>query len=147
MRGYAGSSLFHTGIGDPQKRLRLIDQSRALASHLPKLPSLTCSGTHRICWLSSPIRSRSRVTSTNHDEIARYTRGWSHRQQCGYEWLYESWRTTTPRCLGARISFGLATNTFSPAQSGTSAVYRPCSSIGQIVGMPTALLAIWSSSP
>lgn len=29
------SSLTHTGIGEPQKRLREIDQSRALASHLP----------------------------------------------------------------------------------------------------------------
>ena len=33
-----------TGIGEPQKRLRLIDQSRAPSSHLPKRPSLTCPG-------------------------------------------------------------------------------------------------------
>jgi len=86
MRGYAGSSLFHTGIGEPQKRLRLIAQSRAFSSHLPNEPSLTCSGTQVICWLSSTMRSRISVTLTNHDEMARYTSGRSHRQQCGYEW-------------------------------------------------------------
>ena len=31
----AGRRDFHTGIGEPQKRLRVIDQSRAFASHLP----------------------------------------------------------------------------------------------------------------
>ena len=41
----------------------------------------------------------------------------------------------------------LASNTCTPANVGTSAVKRPCSSIGQIVGMPTALHTIWSSSP
>ena len=86
MRGWFGSSDCQTGIGDPQKRLRLIDQSRAFSSHLPKLPSLTWAGCQVICWLSSTIRSRNSVTFTNHDEIARYTSGWLHRQQCGYEW-------------------------------------------------------------
>ena len=85
MRGYVGSSLFHTGIGEPQKRLRLMLQSRALASHLPKLPSLMCSGTQVICWLSSTIRALIAVTSTNHELIARYTSGSAQRQQCGYE--------------------------------------------------------------
>ena len=70
MRGYAGSSDFHTGIGLPQKRLRVIDQSRAFSSHLPNWPSLMCSGTQVICWLSSSIRSLNLVTSTNHDETA-----------------------------------------------------------------------------
>ena len=86
MRGYVGSSDCHTGIGEPQKRFRLIDQSRALAIHLPKLPSLMWAGCQVICSLSSTIRSRNAVTWTNHDEIARYTSGWAQRQQCGYEW-------------------------------------------------------------
>ena len=68
MRGYAGSSLFQTGTGQPQKRLRVIDQSRAFSSHLPNWPSLMWSGTQRICWLSSSIRCLIAVTSTNHDE-------------------------------------------------------------------------------
>ena len=68
--GYVGSSLFHTGIGEPQNRFRLIAQSRAFSIHLPKLPSLTCSGTQVISWFSSTIRSRNSVTLTNHDEIA-----------------------------------------------------------------------------
>ena len=68
MRGYAGSSLCHTGTGLPQNRLRVIDQSRAFSSHLPNWPSLMCSGTQRISWLSSSIRSLIAVTSTNHDE-------------------------------------------------------------------------------
>ena len=70
MRGWAGSSDFHTGIGDPQKRLRESDQSRAPASQLPKMPSLTCSGTHVIRWFSSTMRSRKAVTLTNHEETA-----------------------------------------------------------------------------
>ena len=59
---------FHTGTGLPQKRLRVIDQSRAFSSHLPNEPSLMWSGTQRICWLSSISRSLTAVTSTNHDE-------------------------------------------------------------------------------
>src|SRR4051794_14845316 len=86
-RGYAGSSDFHTGIGEPQNRVRLIDQSRAPASHLPNWPSLTCSGAQSICWLSSTIRSRNVLTATNHDDTALYTSGVSQRQQCGYEWV------------------------------------------------------------
>ena len=42
---------------------------------------------------------------------------------------------------------GLASNTWTPTHGATSAVYWPCSSIGTMVGMPLALLAIWSSSP
>ena len=71
MRGKAGSSLFHTGMGEPQKRLRLIDQSRAPASQLPKAPSRTCPGTQLMCWLSSMARSLIAVTCTNHEVTAR----------------------------------------------------------------------------
>ena len=70
IRGYAGSSLFQTGIGLPQNRLREIDQSRVFSSHLPNWPSLMCSGTQRICWLRSSIRSRILVVLTNHDDTA-----------------------------------------------------------------------------
>src|SRR4030095_9186250 len=69
-RGYSGLSDFHTGIGEPQNRFRLIDQSRALASHLPNEPSRTCAGVHSICWFSSTMRSRNLVTATNHEETA-----------------------------------------------------------------------------
>jgi hypothetical protein len=71
MRGYAGSSLFHTGIGEPQNRLRLIDQSRAFSSHLPKLPSLHVLGHpgDLLVQLDHPVAEA--VTSTNHDETAR----------------------------------------------------------------------------
>jgi len=65
-----GSSDFHTGIGLPQKRFREIDQSRVFSSHLPNWPSLVCSGTQVISWLSSSIRSRIAVVATNHDETA-----------------------------------------------------------------------------
>ena len=71
MRGKRGSSEIHTGSGEPQKRLRLIDQSRAPSSHLPNSPSRMCSGTQWICWFSSTMRSRIAVTFTNHELIAR----------------------------------------------------------------------------
>ncbi len=61
----------HTGIGDPQKRLREIDQSRAFSSHLPNWPCLTFSGIQLICSFSSSIRSLIWVTSTYQEEIAR----------------------------------------------------------------------------
>ena len=70
MRGWSGSSLTHTGMGAPQKRLREMDQSRAPASHLPKIPSLMCSGTQVISWLSSTMRSRMAVTRTNQEPTA-----------------------------------------------------------------------------
>ncbi len=54
----------------PQYRLRLIDQSRAPDSHLPNWPSLMCSGTQVICWLSSTIRSRNSLTRTNQLDTA-----------------------------------------------------------------------------
>ena len=57
-------------MGLPQNRLRLIDQSRVFASHLPNWPCLTCSGTQVICSFSSSIRSRMAVVETNHDETA-----------------------------------------------------------------------------
>src|SRR4051812_36736450 len=69
-RGYCGSSDFQTGIGEPQNRFREIDQSRALASHLPNEPSLMCAGVQVISWLSSTIRSRNVVTATNQDDTA-----------------------------------------------------------------------------
>ena len=71
MRGYSGLSLRHTGMGEPQKRLRLIVQSRAFSSHLPNEPSLMWSGTHVICWLSATMRSLMAVTFTNHELTAR----------------------------------------------------------------------------
>jgi len=70
-RGYCGSSLRHTGIGEPQKRLRLIVQSRAFSSHLPNDPSRMCSGTQVISWLSATMRSFTAVTLTNHELTAR----------------------------------------------------------------------------
>jgi hypothetical protein len=57
-------------MGEPQKRLREIDQSRAFSSHLPKAPSRMCSGTHWICRFSSSARSLIAVTWTNHDDTA-----------------------------------------------------------------------------
>jgi hypothetical protein len=63
--------LRHTGIGEPQKRLREIDQSRAPSSHLPNWPSRTCEGIQLIFWLSATIRSRIAVTFTYHEVIAR----------------------------------------------------------------------------
>ncbi len=70
----------------PQYRLREIDQSRAPSSHLPNCPSLTCSGTQVISWLSSTIRSRNAVTCTNQESTARWMSGLPQRQQCGYGW-------------------------------------------------------------
>ena len=67
-RGYFGSSLTHTGIGEPQKRLREMDQSRALASHLPNWPSLTLPGIQLICWFNSSRRGLILVTDTNQEE-------------------------------------------------------------------------------
>jgi len=58
-------------MGEPQKRLRLIDQSRAPSSHLPNSPSRTCAGTQRISRFSSTMRSRKAVTFTYHEVIAR----------------------------------------------------------------------------
>jgi len=71
MRGYSGLSLRHTGIGDPQKRLRLMVQSRAFSNHFPNEPSRMCSGTQVICWLSATMRSLIAVTLTNHELTAR----------------------------------------------------------------------------
>ena len=70
VRGYAGSSLCQTGIGEPQNRFRLIDQSRAPASHLPNWPSLTWPGTQVMSWFSSTIRPENLVTSTNQLDTA-----------------------------------------------------------------------------
>ena len=83
VRGYAGSSETHTGIGAPQKRLREIDQSRAPSSHLPKMPCLVCAGVQVISSFSSTMRSRIWVTRTNQDDTALYMRGLRQRQQCG----------------------------------------------------------------
>ena len=61
---------FHTGIGLPQNRFRLIDQSLVFSSHLPNWPCLTCSGTQVICSFSSSIRSLIAVVDTNHEVTA-----------------------------------------------------------------------------
>jgi len=71
MRGKRGSSDFHTGTGDPQKRFRVIDQSRAFSSHLPKMPCWMWSGVQAISSLSASMRSLIAVTATNHDETPR----------------------------------------------------------------------------
>ena len=70
VRGNSGLSDFHTGIGLPQYRLRLIDQSRVFSSHLPNWPCLTCSGTQVICSFSLSIWSRMAVVETNHEVTA-----------------------------------------------------------------------------
>ena len=57
-------------MGDPQKRFRLIDQSRTPSSHMPNRPSRTWFGTQLICWLVASRRSRRSVTLTNHEEMA-----------------------------------------------------------------------------
>ena len=50
----------HTGIGQPQYRLREIDQSIAPSSHLPNWPSRMCSGTQVISLveLDHPVAER-----------------------------------------------------------------------------------------
>ena len=69
--GSAGSSLFHTGIGEPQNRLRLIDQSRALASHLPKRAVLDVLGHpgDLLVELDHAVPER-RSPRTNQDDTA-----------------------------------------------------------------------------
>ncbi len=57
-------------MGEPQNRFRLIDQSRAPASHLPNWPAFTCSGTQVICSLSSTIRPENVLTATNQLDTA-----------------------------------------------------------------------------
>src|ERR1700704_5750884 len=69
-RGYCGSSDFHTGMGLPQYRFLLIDQSLVFSSHLPNWPCLTCSGTQVICSFSLSISSLIAVVDTNHDVTA-----------------------------------------------------------------------------
>src|SRR5215470_5457311 len=70
VRGWSGSSLRQTGMGEPQNRFLLIDQSRAFSSHLPNWPCLTCSGTQVICSFSSTIRSLNVDTATNQLDTA-----------------------------------------------------------------------------
>ena len=57
-----GSSLSHTGMGAPQNRFLLIDQSRAPSSHLPKAPSRTWLGIQLICWWAGRVRAVRSVT-------------------------------------------------------------------------------------
>ena len=57
-------------MGEPQNRFRLIDQSLALASHLPNCPCFTCPGTQVICSFSSTIRSLNVDTATNQLDTA-----------------------------------------------------------------------------
>jgi hypothetical protein len=78
-----GLSDIHTGIGEPQYRLREIDQSRAPSSHLPNWPSRTCSGNLVISRLSSTMRSRYALTCKYHESSARWMSGFPQRQQCG----------------------------------------------------------------
>ena len=65
------SGLRQIGSGVPQKRLRLIAQSRAFSSHLPNRPSRRCAGTQLIDWLFLTILSRSCSARTNQVEIVR----------------------------------------------------------------------------
>ena len=57
------------GRGVPQKRLRLIAQSRAFSSHLPKRPSRMCPGTQWTVRLCATMRSLNASTLTNQVEI------------------------------------------------------------------------------
>src|SRR3712207_7331070 len=50
-RGYCGSSDFHTGIGEPQNRLREIDQSRAPSSRSEEHTSELQSRQYLVCRL------------------------------------------------------------------------------------------------
>ena len=70
-------------MGEPQKRLRLIDQSRAPSSHLPNWPSRMVSGIQWISWFSSTMRSRNSLTRTYHEERAMKMSGSPLRQHCG----------------------------------------------------------------
>ena len=146
-RGYIGSSEVHTGIGEPQKRFREIDQSRALASHLPNCPSWMCPGTHSTCRFSSTIRSLIFVTATNHDDTARWISGESQRQQCGYEWSYVSRRIRIPAALRSPMIGVLASKTCIPSYGATRTVKRPCPSTGFTTSMPAASVTALSSSP
>ena len=56
----------HSGIGVPQKRLRLMAQSRASPSQLPKRFLPTDSGTQWMSWLCTAMRSLKASTFTNH---------------------------------------------------------------------------------
>ena len=71
MRGYAGSSLFHTGTGEPQKRLRVIDQSRAFSSHLPNWPSLDVVGhpADLLVELEHPLLERGHLDEPRRDAL------------------------------------------------------------------------------
>src|SRR5439155_12168956 len=104
------------------------------ASHLPNEPSRTCSGTQWICWFSSTIRSRNRVTATNHEDTALYTSGVSHRQQCGYECVYVSCRSTRPRAFSSAVIGLFVSKICKPWYGGTSAVNRVWSSTVTTVG-------------
>src|SRR5579862_3692494 len=64
------SSLLQIGIGVPQYLLRDTAQSLAFSSHLPKRPSLMCSGTQWICALAARILSLNFSTATNQELTA-----------------------------------------------------------------------------
>ena len=65
------SSLTHNGMGVPQYRLRETFQSRAFAIQLPKRPSPTLCGTHRVSLLFATSWSTIGCTRTNHAGMAR----------------------------------------------------------------------------
>ena len=69
-RDSAGRRSSTPGSGAPQNRFRLMDQSRAPSSHLPKAPSRTWAGIQSISWLSSSMRSLTAVTFTNQELTA-----------------------------------------------------------------------------
>ena len=58
-------------MGEPQNRLREMDQSRALATHVPNWPCLTLPGIQVISSFSSSMRSLIWVTLTYQDVTAR----------------------------------------------------------------------------
>ncbi len=63
------SSDSHMGMGVPQKRLRLMLQSRASASQLAKRAWPTNSGTQWMPWLCFAMRSRSTSTFTYQEGV------------------------------------------------------------------------------
>ncbi len=58
-------------MGEPQYRLREMDQSRALATHVPNCPCFTLPGIQVISSFSSSMRSLIWVTLTYQDVTAR----------------------------------------------------------------------------
>src|SRR5699024_2733520 len=68
---WLGSWDSHTGMGEPQYRLREIDQSRAFSSHFPNWPCLTLPGIQLMSSLMRNMSSLKSVTLTYQEVIAR----------------------------------------------------------------------------